>query len=479
MKKSIAKVLLLSLTLSAFSPMTSADAATKLTLSRSKLSMKVGATKTVKANKSVTWKSSNKKIATVKKLTAKKATITAKKAGSCKIKATAGKKTAVIRVTIKKTDKVINTPKVPVTPSPTSSPDVSLTVSNGGITVSPTPSATAAGSVETATPKPSNTPSDNAETATPKPSVTPTESTENTSPQPSVTPTENAETTSPKPSIAPTESIKTASPEPSVTPSDSTETAAPQPSATASGNGISASPMPSATVSAEPVTGTAITVSEQGISMTLDCYKKGGIYYTIENQSEDTIHYSFNYSLQKEVNGEWVNLVPDRMVVVPQAFFPIYVGETIKRSADLANGYNLEPGNYRFIEKLYPNTWDEQVTLYLPFEVNDAITSYYGVTVTLNQAKDDVITYTIENQSGMEISYRYAYLEALTYDERLIANLYLDDSGKLANGETKENSVSILSLGTGQYYYGIEITPEKYLEPFILELPVYATVTEP
>ena len=96
MKKSIAKVLLLSLTLSAFSPMTSADAATKLTLSRSKLSMKVGATKTVKANKSVTWKSSNKKIATVKKLTAKKATITAKKAGSCKIKATAGKKTAVM-----------------------------------------------------------------------------------------------------------------------------------------------------------------------------------------------------------------------------------------------------------------------------------------------------------------------------------------------------------------------------------------------
>ncbi len=394
MKKLMTPILLLSLTFSAIFPVSNADAATKLTLSSNKLSMKVGATKTVKANKSVTWKSSNKKIATVKKLTAKKAKITAKKAGSCKIKATAGKKTAVIRVTIKK---VTNKPKVSVTPTVTTNPAISVTVSNSGITVSPTPSATTVSSVATTTPVPSVTPSDSAETATPEPSVTPTESAATATPKPSVTPTESVETATPKPSAIPTESAKTATPMPSATPSDSTQTASPAPSATVT---VSASPEPSATASAEPVTGTAITVSAEGISMTLNSYENGRISYTIENQGIDDVEYSYNHNLEKEVNGEWVPVVPDRIVNIPMVFVPISVGEKAELTTNLKDVYDLEPGNYRFSKTILHRTLKGYVTLCLPFEVTNAMISQSDVTITCNNANNDVITYAIENHSG-------------------------------------------------------------------------------
>lgn len=100
------------------------QAATKLQVSVSKCTLQVGKTKTVSANKKVTWKSSNKKVATVKKITGKKAKITAKKKGTCKITAIAGKKKSVIKVTVRKA-----TVKPTVTPTVTTEP-----VTNGAIT---------------------------------------------------------------------------------------------------------------------------------------------------------------------------------------------------------------------------------------------------------------------------------------------------------------------------------------------------------
>ena len=105
MKKNIAKVLLLALTLSAVSPMQDAEAAKKLTLSEKSLSMKVGATKTVKANKAVKWKISGKKVVKLNKLSGKKVKITAKKVGTCKVTAIAGKKKASIRINVSKAKK--------------------------------------------------------------------------------------------------------------------------------------------------------------------------------------------------------------------------------------------------------------------------------------------------------------------------------------------------------------------------------------
>ncbi|MBD5089644.1 MAG: hypothetical protein HDT30_12705 [Clostridiales bacterium] len=89
-------------------------AATKLKMSSSKITLTVGKEKTVKANKKVTWKTSNKKIVTVKKVTSKKAKLRAVKSGTCKITAKNGKSKAVIYVTVKK-NKI---PKPAVTKAP-------------------------------------------------------------------------------------------------------------------------------------------------------------------------------------------------------------------------------------------------------------------------------------------------------------------------------------------------------------------------
>ena len=103
------------------------QAATKLKVSVSKCTLQVGKTKTVSANKKVTWKSSNKKVATVKKINGKKAKITAKKKGTCKITASVGKKKSVIKVTVKKAQK-----KSTATPTitPIITPDITT---NGAI----------------------------------------------------------------------------------------------------------------------------------------------------------------------------------------------------------------------------------------------------------------------------------------------------------------------------------------------------------
>lgn len=78
------------------------QAATKLKVSNSKITLTVGKEKTVTANKKVTWKSSNKKIVTVKKVTSKKAKLQAVKSGTCTVTAKNGKSKAVIHVTVKK-----------------------------------------------------------------------------------------------------------------------------------------------------------------------------------------------------------------------------------------------------------------------------------------------------------------------------------------------------------------------------------------
>lgn len=103
------------------------QAATKLKVSVSKCTLQVGKTKTVSANKKVTWKSSNKKVATVKKINGKKAKITAKKKGTCKITASVGKKKSVIKITVKKAQK-----KSTATPTitPIITPDITT---NGAI----------------------------------------------------------------------------------------------------------------------------------------------------------------------------------------------------------------------------------------------------------------------------------------------------------------------------------------------------------
>lgn len=109
------------------------QAATNLKVSVAKCTLQVGKTKTVSANKKVTWKSSDKNVATVKKVNGKKATITALKKGTCKITASAGKKKSVIKVTVKKSSVKYNV-------TPTTNPQVILgEITSGGAVSTNTP----------------------------------------------------------------------------------------------------------------------------------------------------------------------------------------------------------------------------------------------------------------------------------------------------------------------------------------------------
>lgn len=81
-----------------------AQAAPKLKLNKTKATVYVGKTVTLKvsgASGKVTWKSKNKKIATVKKVTGRSAKVTVKKAGKTTITAKIGKKSATCSITAK------------------------------------------------------------------------------------------------------------------------------------------------------------------------------------------------------------------------------------------------------------------------------------------------------------------------------------------------------------------------------------------
>lgn len=101
-------------------------ASSALKVSTKKVTIMVGDGKKVSSNQTVKWTSSNKKIATVKKISPKKAKIQGKKAGNCKIKATHGKKSVTIKVVVKKTQTVkpspTTKPAATEEPTPTTSP---------------------------------------------------------------------------------------------------------------------------------------------------------------------------------------------------------------------------------------------------------------------------------------------------------------------------------------------------------------------
>lgn len=145
--------------------------AKKPALSKKKLSIKVGKTAKISVKRAkgwkISWKSKNKKIATVKKAGKYAAKITAKKKGTVKIMATTKKgktrRTLTCKVTVSATKKVTQTPNMTVPPAP--SADTVTQAPNNPDVPQRTPTATPTGGtpgVSTATP-----------TATAVPTVTP------------------------------------------------------------------------------------------------------------------------------------------------------------------------------------------------------------------------------------------------------------------------------------------------------------------
>lgn len=406
MKKIITPVLVLSLTLATVSPAQNAQAATKLSLSKSKITMTVGTSKTVSANKKVTWKTSNKKIATVKKVATKKAKISAKKAGSCKITATYDKSKAYIRVTV---EKKASKPKATV--KPTVKPKATVT--------------------------PSNTPIAPTEPVTP--SVAPTSGS-------GITPTVSAEATAVPASgstITPT-----VSEEPMATPESGSTivpTVSAEPAATpetGSGIGETASPAPTL----EPASGGAVQIGK--VTTEVLKYSSESVTFVMTNETGYNIcaAYAYEFSLEKFENGEWryVGWEHNPRMPIPCLALEIKKGESHKETVSLTRYGVLEKGTYRVVKTFNvsaPNpdgTKDSPtVTAYAEFTVEESavepsatpvvstnpgatpavataspapitgVVSQAGVSMTLESYANGKFTYTLTNVSENEIGYIY------------------------------------------------------------------------
>ena len=104
LKKIIICILCVICVLVTFTPV-NANAATKVTLSNTKITLKLGNTKVLKlknAKGKVTWKTSNAKVVSIKKKDATSITLTPKKQGNVTITATNNKKTYTCKVNVPK-----------------------------------------------------------------------------------------------------------------------------------------------------------------------------------------------------------------------------------------------------------------------------------------------------------------------------------------------------------------------------------------
>ena len=104
LKKLIICMLCVICTLVTFTPVNT-NAATKVTLSNTKITLKLGNTKVLKlknAKGKVKWKTSNAKVVSIKKKDATSITLTSKKQGKVTITATNNKKTYTCKVNVPK-----------------------------------------------------------------------------------------------------------------------------------------------------------------------------------------------------------------------------------------------------------------------------------------------------------------------------------------------------------------------------------------
>ena len=130
----------------------------------------------------------------------------------------------------------------------------------------------------------------------------------------------------------------------------------------------------------------------------------------IKNKYNDEIKYSRDdYTLQKESNGEWIILEPAREFLVRKECVTLKRKESDTQTVNLALGYDLEPGNYRFVK-----SFAEQGEIALPFEVTKentkvtpVIVSQSAVSVVLGGYDNGALTYMITNQTGKKIRYSY------------------------------------------------------------------------
>lgn len=315
MKKILTSMLALSLATTTLisTPHTHVEAASrnKLSLSAKKLTLTVGASKSVSANQKVSWKLSNKKIVQIKKLSNKKLKLTGKTAGKCILTAYKGKIKKTVTVIVKNNSAAVAS----TTPTASAVPVRSMTpASSTAPATSTTPAASATPKVATATPMVSATPVQQGSTQIPtgipgtaNPTFSPTEVPAQTA---TTVPTIAATCTTPTTTASATEvATESASPE-SVTATPITTASGPSFSPSVATTTSCATCTPSMEPTETPVCATEEPVaSTEPVEMTVTSVNENSVELEFHNHTSYYAGFGYNFTLEKYENGCW-NQVP-------------------------------------------------------------------------------------------------------------------------------------------------------------------------
>jgi len=360
------------------------QAATTLKLSEKSVTITVGKSTTITGNQKIKkWKSSNKTVATVKKVTNRKAKITGRKKGSCKITATNGKKTVKVKVIVRAKATATAVPTITNTPSPTATTPVSATslVATSAPVVTETPTAT----------------------ATPSAVETPAVST-----NPAIT---SSPIITEKPETSATEI-----PANSATPTATNNPAATKIPALTTTPAVTTNPIitttPSAIETASPAA--IIDMNKVQASFTFN----GEKIFSIQNDTPvDFQFYTNNYYLEQKIDDTWV---PLPAIEIYKEFIPavLKANSSISYSVDYLEDYgNLEDGTYRIVVPLFYTAPDatEKTTYYVNSEFTIEPFSTEKVNMTVLEVSNKSLSITIENNNTVSLQ-----LDQAAYDIEML-----------------------------------------------------------
>lgn len=389
-KKAMTLMLTATLTLGTMS-ISPSQAATTLKLSEKSVTITVGKSTTITANKKIKkWKSSNKTIATVKKVTNKKAKITGRKKGSCKITATNGKKTVKVNVTVRGKSTATATPTITNTPVATTTvvpntPEVTATIP----VVTNTPIVTEAPATST-NPALTNTPIiTETPVITEKPEVTATFSATEI-PSSSTTPTMTREPVTTDIPVVTTKPAVTTNPAITTTPS-AIETVS-----------------PSSIIDINKVQASFVYGNEKILS--------------IQNDNPvDFQFYTNGYYLEQKTDDAWMPL-PAIAIYREPVPAVLKANSSISYSVEYLEDYgNLKDGTYRIVVPLFytaPNA-TEATTYYVTseFTIGDFAKESVSMTVTEQSNNGLSITITNSNNSPIQLNQAAYDIEVFKNDE--------------------------------------------------------------
>lgn len=339
------------------------QAATSLKLSKKTATVTVNKSITITANKNVSkWKSSNKAIATVKKISNKKAKITGRKKGTCKITAKSGKKTVKVKITVRAKAIPASTPTVTKLPTTTSTP---VTTATPFVTSTP---------IVTTNPVITTTPIATEPTSTTTPFITET------------------------PIVSSTPAI-TEIPTPIATTTPVTE----QPS-------FSVAPVPTGTpiVTTTPSITTTPTTTLDISKVQMSCFYKENNQSILTLQNDTAVNFEINtndYYLEQKTQTGW-NSLPAIDIYREPVSVQLQANSILSYSLENLDDYgNLPSGTYRIVIPLHYNVpySNETSTYYVSCEFIIGALSTGKLSMTITPNIDKKLSVTLQNNNTYSI----------------------------------------------------------------------------